>query len=882
MKSSNKTMTGIRIIELNQNFKFKKSLPYEQKESVKSEVETPPEGGDWLPATVPGCVHLDLLHNNHIPDPFQEDYEYKVQWIEECDWIYETSFSLPNDILQGLKKGGRLELQLDSVDTYCSVFLNRKKVATVNNMFIPWRFDISGGVKKGNNELLFYFDSATRVTKELEKKHEAYSAPFDSTRMYARRAQYFTGWDWGPRLSGVGLWRPVRLVYWETARISHAAVSTTQISQDKKSAELLLELAVEPAVEAEVKILAEISLRGEKKTALDKTLSLKAEPSSLTEKITIVDPCLWYPNKFGDQPIYDLNVTLTTEGKILDQRTIPFGIRTVRINQEPDEEGKKFVIEINGEPIFLKGMNWIPADSFPSRLTDQDYKQWITLVAESNANCLRVWGGGIYEHDAFYRYCDEKGITVWHDFMFACAPYPEESWFLNLVSREAEAQIRRLQNHPSIILWCGNNENEWMFYGGDPNRTKPYPGEKIFSEVLPEICQRMDPTRPYWPSSPHGGKDPNSPVEGDRHNWEVWSNWRRYEEYAKDNGRFLSEFGFQAVPRNRTIFAFTKERDHNLNTPALQNHDKMSEGTSRLFRYLWAYLRMPRNFDELSYYSQLLQGEALKLGVQHWRSRKFKTAGALIWQINDCWPVISWSLVDYYKRPKAGYYYARRFYSPILAALLFDPVEECNLTRPECIKGSIRCVLVNDLPTAQTGDAILNVFNINGEKIFEQIQNKTLPPNCALNLGTFALGDLWITQPDREFVALRFLQDGKVLSSDTLIFQPWKYISLPRTDWRRLDIKALSSKEFEISIKSEVYIKCVKLFLNQTLWDLTARDLDEVGTPPPIPEYALDDNFFDLIPNQEKALHLTFEQDVPVPLVKAALTFQTLNDSFSE
>jgi len=870
-----------KVIELNKNWRFKKASPEEQGEYTKTEMVSLPEDEIWYEARVPGCVHLDLLANKMIPDPFFEENEYKVQWVEECDWFYKCQFALPNEFITGAANRAQLELQLDGVDNYASVFLNEKKIATLNNMFIPWRLDVTKGIKSGDNELFIYFSSPKNTAKGLEKKHGVLFGAFETSRVYTRRAQYFTGWDWGPRLSGVGLWQPVRIVMWDTSRIDGATLFTREITKDKKQSFLQVDIDLYSSKDAEVSLVGEILFQGEIKARIEKSLSITKGKFHLSEELCLENPHLWYPNGFGDHPLYDLQLTLTKEEEILDQKNMRFGVRTVRLNQEKDKQGRKFIIEINGEPIFLKGMNWIPADSFPARIKEKDYREWIELAANSHVNCLRIWGGGIYEQEPFYRFCDEKGIMIWQDFMFACGAYPEEEWFLDLVKKEAKAQIKRLFNHPSIILWCGNNENEWMLSGFPKGEKSSAPGDTIFKNILSEICEKMDPSRPYWTSSPHGGIDPNSPDEGDRHNWEVWSNWKRFEEYAKDNGRFQSEFGFQAVPRNRTIFNLTKERDHNLNTPALQSHQKMSEGNSRLFRYLWAYLLLPNSFDELSYYSQLLQGEALKLGVQHWRSRKFETAGSLIWQLNDCWPVISWSLIDYYKRPKAAYYYARRFFSPLLSVLLFDPLNDFNFNRPERIEGKVRCMLVNDLPATQEGELILNVFNLKGEKIFEKVYNISVPKNKVLKIGSFSLSDLWITQPEREFVTLQFIQEDTIITRDTLLFRPWKYISFPKVDWRHIRINTFSKKKFEIVLKSDTFVKCVKIFLDQSKWEAAAKEEGEKNPTPIIPEYQLDDNFFDLIPQLEQRVICTFERNIPEHLFKSALTFQTLNDSFT-
>ena len=864
----------MKIIELKERWQFRMAEKEDLAEAACNSVEKASASGEWLPAQAPGCVHLDLMAHGKIPDPFLETNELTVQWVERCEWLYKTSFKITEPQKNPAR---RYELQFDGIDTYAAIFLNNKKIAETSSMFIPFRFDVTEMVKKGTNSLLVLFYSSYKYAKELENQYGALRGFFDQTRLYSRRAQYLTGWDWAPRLSGAGLWRPARVVQWESARILDAAALTLQLSAGLSRADMRVDILCEAIDEMEASIHAEILLDGKRIVFFNEPMRLSQEPQTLIKKISIDEPVLWKPRNLGEPRLHELLVQIRRNDDVLDEKRIPFGIRTIRLNQDLDADGRKFLFEVNGEPVFMKGMNWVPADSFLPRIKEEDYREWAALAARANANCLRVWGGGVYEDDAFYRACDENGIFVWQDFMFSCGEYPEEEWFLNLVRREAEEQIRRLRNHPCVALWCGNNENEWLFAPEQRSREN-YKGHKIFTELLPAVCAELDGTRPYWASSPHGGGDPNSPADGDRHNWEVWGNWRRYEEYAKDNGRFISEFGFQSVPRNRTIFAFTQERDHQLNSPSLQHHEKMTEGLGRMIRYLWSYVHLPRNLDELGYYSQMLQGEALKMGIQHWRSRKFKTAGALIWQFNDCWPAISWSLVDYFRRPKASYYYTRRAFAPILAALIFEPAADCNVSRPETVRGQVRCTLVNDLPEPQVGDAVLNVYTLKGVKIFERISSLCIPPNGRLSIGTFSLGGLWITQPGFEFITLRFIQNGRSVSEDTLLLQPVKYLQLSKPDWRHLRITPRSEREYEITLKSDTFIKCVKIFLNAQAWKDAALEKQPNAISPPIPEYSLDDNFFDLIPKQPKTIRCRFESDVPATLFKAALTFQTMND----
>jgi beta-mannosidase len=767
-------------IPLNGVWLFKK-LEFNEYVDV-SKLDLTAEG--WLKAEVPGVVHLDLLRNGVIPDPFYRMNELEVLWVEEKDWLYVKEFEV-SDYVAGR---GCLELVFHGLDTYAEIWLNGVMLGETYNMFHPWIFKVNGLVKPGKNILVVRFKSPSKVMEILESKYGKLWAAFHTARVYGRKAQYSFGWDWGPRLPTTGIWRNVELIAYDEARLGYVSALPLRISEEEALVEVEAEVySIKPGP---IRLIFKI----EEENAEVRVEGLAKEGLNVfRSELKVKKPKLWYPRGYGAQHLYTLNVLLLSNANILDSRRVRFGIRSIELQRTKDEEGECFIFKINGIPVFCKGANWIPADSFLPRVGKEVYRRLLEAASEANMNMLRVWGGGVYEADDFYDLCDELGIMVWHDFMFACGEYPEEDFFIASIKREVEENVKRLRNHPSIVLWCGNNENEWGFKARWWVRDRFY-GEKIYHKVIPEIVKQLDPTRPYWPSSPYGGDDPNSPREGDRHSWDVWSGWRDWRTYLLDNGRFISEFGFQAFPCIETVESFTAEEDRWVQSQVMEWHNKMYEGTERLYRFLAGHFRVPENLEKFIYLTQLNQGEALKTAISHWRSRMFKTSGCLIWQINDCWPVISWSLIDYYFRPKPAYYYVKRAFSPIYIAL--------NLRGR-----SLQVSIVNDTLQHIRGVLKLTIQKLTGELLFSKtIEDLKVEANSAKECLVIDVENF------RGAVAVAEASfNGSKLINDVLIGE-FKHVEFP-DPMLNVKIDKLKSRTFKVTltVKNYAYGVYVKL-----------------------------------------------------------------------
>lgn len=618
---------------------------------------------EWYEGTVPGCVQQDLIALKKLDDPFYRMNEVECHELENKEWIYRKQFEYKND-----EQFDYIKLVFEGIDTLADIYFNGKFIGRAQDMFIPYEYNIKDMIKDGNNLIEVHFDSPVKTIRAIED-----TSPYDlawsgeSARPYVRKAQYSYGWDWGPRIAQVGLWRGVYISLIDAAKIRNPYYFTDAIENDIAYGK----------VSADIESFGDLDLKAEITASYDKVLCAKTDGLVIDGKIKanldIKDPKLWYPNGIGEQNLYDIKIKIYLDKEVIDEVCFKTGIRMVKLIREKDSLGESFIFDINGVKVFAKGADWIPADSLLPRLKPNDYYEYIKLAKEANMNMLRIWGGGIYEDRAFYDACDEMGIMVWQDFMFACAQYPDQfEWFKNLVIDESEVILSELRNHPSIVLWCGNNENNWGFYSWWGDDDPKYTGNYIYKEILPKLCSEYDPSRPYWVSSPYGGTDPNSESKGDRHQWDVWSGWADYVAYKDDLGRFLSEFGFQAMPDWKTVLSYTKPEDRTILSPVMQSHNKMVEGIERLLRFLVGRIGFPKDLKSFVYLTQFNQAEAIKTGVEHFRSRKFMTAGTLYWQFDDCWPVASWSCLDYYKRKKALYYYSKKFYADVLPYLVYE------------------------------------------------------------------------------------------------------------------------------------------------------------------------------------------------------------------
>ena len=611
----------------------------------------------WMPASVPGTVHTDLLAARCIPDPHKGMTEPDVQWVEAQQWVYRRTFTLSSSFL----KERVVELAAEGLDTYAEIRCNGKRVGTTENMFVEHRLPIKRMLKAGKNTLEILFDSPVERSRALEQRHGVLRVALETHRAYVRKAQYSFGWDWGPKLTTSGIWRGIRLEAWSIARLEHPVVRT----QSAGAHDAMLDIG-SSVVRADRSPLTLHLFVGGHGWHVEREVTIRGSSARL--QVLVPSPHLWWPNGQGEQSLYSAVFTLTDAGgEVVDERQVQFGIRTVRLIQSHDHEGESFVMEINGRKVFCKGADWIPSDSFLPRVTEEKYEHLLALARNAHMNMIRVWGGGVYEDEAFYEACDRLGLMVWQDFMFACAEYPQKDWFLRNVREEATKIVRRLRNHPAIVLWCGNNECEWMFCTQNPGKgPDEMCGASIFRTLLAEVVRKEDGSRPYWRSTPFGKGFPNDERSGNHHQWRVWSEWKDYMEYERDMARFVSEFGFQAPATLRTWRDALRPSECSLSHPAVEHHNKQVEGQERLMRFVTAHYPVPATFEEWIRRCQLVQAEALKTAVEHWRRRKFHTAGALFWQLNDCWPVSSWSVIDSGLRPKAAYFFARRFFAPVL------------------------------------------------------------------------------------------------------------------------------------------------------------------------------------------------------------------------
>jgi len=655
---------------------------------------------EWLPARVPGGVHTDLMAAGRIPDPFVADNEQYVQWVAQSDWEYRYMFSCPTELLEQ----DQIWLVCDGLDTLAEVRLNGQLLGRAENMFRQYRWDVhelltnelkSIGPKPRLNELLITFTSPVKAAAAQQAVRPLPGVPQAIPGgPYLRKAPCQFGWDWGPQLPPIGIWKDIRLEWYTTAYI-------TQVNLRQQHATHPTKPGAPPTVSAQVcadgwrglPLRAVLRLTAPDGTVQEAQAALKSSESYSSTQETLVSlavdkPQLWWPNGYGQQPLYQVEVSLyadfNSQPVLQDRRTYQLGLRTIELRQEPDAWGRSFVFVVNGVPIFAKGSDWIPADSFPTRLTDEHLEGLIRAAAETHQNMLRVWGGGFYEEERFYDLCDRYGILVWQDFIFSCSIYPlDDPAFLDNVHSEVVENVRRLRHRASLALWCGNNEMEqgWVEWRWNQPELQDLKQayDRFFHHTLPAWCAAEDPDHSYWPSSPSSGtpfEDPNGQAQGDAHYWDVWHGRKPFTAYRDQFPRFMSEFGFQALPPLETIRSYAQEADWNMTSYIMEQHQKNTSGNGLMVAQMTDNFRLPKDFPAMVYLSMVLQSEGLRYGVEHWRRNKPRVAGIIYWQLNDCWPVASWSSLDYFGRWKALHYAVRRFYAPLLLSIEDQPTSQ--------------------------------------------------------------------------------------------------------------------------------------------------------------------------------------------------------------
>jgi beta-mannosidase len=612
-----------------------------------------------VPATVPGCVHTDLLAAGLIPDPLLGNREPELAWIGKSDWLYTNRFALD------ATDDERVDLVCAGLDTIAELELNGVPVGSTANMHRSYRFDVGRLLFDGTNELGVTFrsalDHAERLSTRLGRRPGAYPLPYNMIR---KNASNF-GWDWGPTFVTAGIWRPIGLHSWRIARL--AGVRPVVTVEDAVG-RVALHVEIERTGTDPLWVTARID-------GLDTAVAVSGD-SAIVE-VEVPDAELWWPRGHGGQPTYPVRVILSTmDGVRLDTWQERIGFRTVELDTAPDADGTPFGLRINGELIEVRGVNWIPDDVFVSRVDDPRHR--LGQACAAGVNLIRVWGGGIYESAAFYRAADELGLLVWQDFPFACAAYPEESPIAQEVSAEAREQVVRLAPHPSLVLWNGNNENIWGYWDWDWQASLDGRswGEAYYFDTLPGIVAELDPTRPYWPGSPYSGDPaihPNDPDHGPTHIWDVW-NQLDYTHYRDNRPRFVAEFGYQAPPAMATLRRALDAAGLHKDSPGMLAHQKAADGNKKLERGLAEHFGVPDSFDDWHFLTSVNQARAIRLGIEHFRSMWPRCTGSVLWQLNDCWPAVSWSVIDYDGRRKPAWYAMREAYRERL--LTIQPHEE--------------------------------------------------------------------------------------------------------------------------------------------------------------------------------------------------------------
>ncbi len=796
----------------------------------------------WLKASVPGTVHQDLMRNGLIPDPFLEDNELKVQWVENADWEYREVFSLDPRIMAK----SRIELVCKGLDTFAAITLNGKPVGRADNMFRTWTFDVKPLLQSGPNDLRIVFDSPVRREKELAK-----SVPYviPGNAPHARKAPYSFGWDWGPRLATSGIWRSIGLDAWDEARITD------------------LEIVQDFSTKGQVELKVNVEVQADRPTAADLEIGIDGPGPDASRRLTIPQglsrhqaivrirkPRLWWPAGMGAQDLYIVHASLFKGGHLFDHAARRIGLRQMELVQEKDAWGHSFYFRVNGVPFFAKGGNWIPADSFLPRMDEVRYRRLLESCTAANMTMLRVWGGGAYESEDFYDLCDELGLVVWQDFMFACQMVPGDRAFQDNVKTEAEGVIKALRHHASLALWCGNNECEegWFFWGWKDTLPPGLWGDyqKVFSEILPQAVTRFDPGRPYWPSSPHTldkDGDPRSEESGDMHYWMVWHGQEPFEAYQTHYHRFYSEFGFQSFPLLPTVKTYTRPEDWNITSPVMEQHQKNTAGNRLIMLYMLDRYRLPKDFESLLWTSQVLQAEGMKMAVEHYRSQMPRIMGALYWQIEDCWPVASWAGLDYLGTWKALQYYARRFYNPVLVTaiargtdLVVNAVADAGPSGPAEFRWSVR--------------------SYSGDVLAEKSQPFTLESNKSLVLLKASFEELRKGRPENEvYFACEIARGNDILSSNVYHFSMPKRVTWP-----------------DPLIAFKVVVESGRASVELTAKNF-AKDvyLEVPGCPG-----RFEDNFFDMLPGRTYKVRFLAEEGANVELLKTALRIRTLRDSY--
>lgn len=786
--------TSLKEISLNDNWQIKS-----ENDSIQ------------LTTNIPNEVHLDLYKNKLIPHPFFGDNEKQIQWIGEQNWIYEKEFDIDSATL-GKEN---VEIEFDGIDTYSEIYLNEQLILQADNQFRTWKVNVKPLLQPVKNKLKIFIYSPFEIEKQKAQKY-GFQPPSDS-RIFTRKAAYVYGWDWSPRIVTSGIWKPIKLVAWNGPRLKDVFI--IQDSLTERKAYLTARFESSSNKQTEISLFVYGNRKEIKAKEGDQTVEIKFE---------IDNPELWWPNGLGKQKLYDIDCSLMHNDFGIQTITKKIGLRTVELVQETDSIGKSFYFKINDVPIFMKGANYIPLQILGNEIDTNKYERLLNDVAESNMNILRVWGGGIYEHDIFYDLCDEKGILVWQDFMFANGMYPADPSMLSNIQIEAEEQINRLRNHPSIALLCGNNEiaEAWVNWGWRNNYTVEQQQKmvndynQIFHKLLPDLVTQLSPQIPYWASSPQFGRgDKRNLSEGDSHYWGVWHDEEPFEMYEKKVPRFMSEFGFQSYPSLKTLSNWFDEKELHYNSQVLQNHQKHPKGNELIKKYMEHDYIVPENFSSFIYVSQLLQAEGIALGIEAHRRAKPYCMGSLYWQLNDCWPVVSWSGIDYEGRWKALQYFVKKSFAPVLIST-------------ELEENILKIFVVNDNNFFVKGNLKIDVIDFEGNSLLSESASCLLKPKSSTVIHNIDLNKWAHIDKTRHLISLKITSDERIIAEKIFYFVKPKELKLYEPQINLIIEKSDSC--YNINISSNVLAKNV--FIESSIYG------------------KFSDNYFDLLPGEEKTI----------------------------
>jgi beta-mannosidase len=783
---------------------------------------------DWKPTKVPVSVHTALLQNGMIEDPFYRDNEEKLQWIEQSDWEFQSSFDVQESTLQH----AHVELVFKGIDTYAHIYLNDSLILETDNMFRTWKADVKKWLKPRSNKLHIYFDSPVKKVEE-DWKNLGYELP-GGIRTMTRKAQFHYGWDWGPRFAGCGILKMPEIVAWDDFIIENIFVTTQSISEDR--AKMVARIRYRSDVRGPATITAR---EGKHKSVEDRMIITGVRNDSVTFEIP--NPKLWWCNGMGEHPLYDVTIEIRIGVKTVDKADVRTGIRKIELITEKDAAGETFYFKLNGKPVFIKGANYIPQDMFQDRVTPEQYKHLLNDVTSSNMNMLRVWGGGIYEDDLFYQLCDTRGILVWQDFMYACAMYPGGK-FLKTAAKEAQEQVERLRQHPCMALFCGNNENNeawnnwgWQMQFNEAQRKQLWRDYTIlFNDLLPTYVNNFGGGIPYWESSPRYGRANNkSLTEGDSHYWGVWHSEEPFEMFDKKVPRFMSEYGFQSFPEWATIESFTTPEDRQLESKVMLSHQKHPRGNALIAEYMKRDFRPTKNFEDFVYVSQLLQAEGMRTGIEAHRRNKPYCMGTLYWQLNDVWPVASWSSIDYYGRWKALQYYAKNAYTPVIVL----PTQEediiklygvSDLAEPVNVTLQVRALTLDGTVLSDVTKPDITLKSDSSHMIWQgytkTVLDRRKPENCVVECTLKSA-------------------DGQILSRRLFYLVPPKKLNLSNA---KVNVKVEQVNDgYQLTVQSERLAKNVFLSTSN--------------------KGGFSDNYFDLLPGEQKKVLFKTDQILDNP-----------------